>query len=286
MSCLYLSGSGKAGVRFSGQGFSTLGLLSVSMEQCDAIILRVYPWSETSCVATILTRSHGKIAALAKGARRPKSPFEAALDLLSVCRVVFIAKSADSLDILTEAKLRRRFRIGAKDLLRLYCGYYVAELLDRLTEKGEQHPQIFDLALSTLDNLELEELEPRAIILRFELQILRELGHLPTWDRCAQCGCLLWEEDSEPNDSWTLFSAFSGGVLCQHCRSGARQILRIHRSVQTLLIRFSHPEWEAIDVSQLESKHHAVIRKLMMRYFTYLMDSPIKLQNYLEELGR
>ena len=115
----------------------------MAAEQTDALVLRVFPWSETSCIASVYTRNFGKLSVLAKGARRPKSPFEAALDLLSICRVVFIPKSGDALDLLTEAKLLRRFRAGAADLLRLYSGYYVAELLDRLTDKGDEQPELF-----------------------------------------------------------------------------------------------------------------------------------------------
>jgi DNA repair protein RecO (recombination protein O) len=71
------------------------------MEKSPAIVLRVVDWSETSSVVTLFTREFGKVRGLAKGARRPKGPFESALDLLAVCRVVFIRKSSDALDLLT-----------------------------------------------------------------------------------------------------------------------------------------------------------------------------------------
>ena len=79
-------------------------------EKATALVLRVVEWSETSSIVTLLTREFGKVRGLAKGARRPKGPFESALDLLSSCQVVFLRKSSDALDLLTEAKLQRRFR--------------------------------------------------------------------------------------------------------------------------------------------------------------------------------
>ena len=100
----------------------------MSAEKTDAIMLRLVEFSETSLVVTMLTRDFGKISALAKGARRPKGPFESALDLLSHSRIVFLHKNTDALDLLTEAKLQRRFRAGDRDLQRLYAGYYIAEL--------------------------------------------------------------------------------------------------------------------------------------------------------------
>ena len=98
----------------------------MSAEKSLAIVLRTIEFSETSVVTTLFTEKFGKISALAKGARRPKGPFESALDLLAVVRIVFLHKSSDALDLLTEAKLERRFRAAARDLSRLYAGYYVA----------------------------------------------------------------------------------------------------------------------------------------------------------------
>ncbi len=277
------------------------------MEQSEAIVLRIHPWSETSCVVSMYTREFGKLTLLAKGARRPKSPFEAALDLLSICRVVFIAKSSEALDILTEARLERRFRAGHRDLLRLNCGYYVAELLDRLTDKGDKQPEIFDLANQTLSDLQSTELEPRAIMLRFELQVLRMLGHLPSWKRCVQCGRDVVEvpqgqdipfvagtssiepitgETGQQVERWLMFSPISGGVLCEGCRLGARQLIRIHSTAQQTLIRFSESEWRDISVDQFTSEHRAAIRRVMVQYLTTMLDRQLNLHTYLEELGR
>jgi len=105
----------------------------MSSEKTDAIVIRVTEYSETSCIVTMLTRDFGKVTVIAKGARRPKSPFEAAIDVLAICRIVFIAKT-NSLSLLTEAKLEHRFRAGESDLNRLYIGYYVIELLKILSD--------------------------------------------------------------------------------------------------------------------------------------------------------
>ena len=59
----------------------------MSLEKSEAIVLRVVPWSETSMVVTLFTRDFGKLSAIARGARRLKSPFESALDLLAKSQV-------------------------------------------------------------------------------------------------------------------------------------------------------------------------------------------------------
>jgi len=152
----------------------------VSSEKSLAIVIRLTEFSETSVIATLFTEDFGKISALAKGARRPKGPFEAALDLLAVCRIVFIHKSSDTLDLLTEAKLERRFRAATRDLSCLYAGYYVAELLKDLTDDGDPHPKLFQAAKQTLMELD-DAADVAPTILRFEMQALRELGMCPPW---------------------------------------------------------------------------------------------------------
>ena len=73
----------------------------MSLEKTDAIVIRLVDFSETSCVVTLFSRDYGKSNALAKGARRPKGPFDSDLDLFTVCRIVFLHKSSDALDLLT-----------------------------------------------------------------------------------------------------------------------------------------------------------------------------------------
>ena len=249
-------------------------------EQTDALVLRIYPWSETSCIASIYTRGFGKLSVLAKGARRPKSPFEAALDLLSICRVVFIPKSGDALDLLIEAKLVRRYRAGAANLLRLYSGYYVAELLDRLTDKGDEQPELFELAESTLIALANPELELRAIVLRLELQMLRMVGHLPSWRVCAQCG------DEVPAGDNATFGLLASGVLCERCRPGSRYMIQLPALLRETLEQFSEPEWLTIPLRTYPSVNRSALRNVVNQYLTVLLDRKMNLHAYLEELGR
>ena len=252
----------------------------MSLEQSPAVVLRVFPWSETSLVATLYSREFGKLSVLAKGARRPKSPFEAALDLLSICRVVFVSKSADALDILTEAKLERRFRGADHGLLRLYCGYYVSELVDRLTDKGEKQPEVYDLVTESLDRLQTLEADPGAVTLRLELGMLRLLGHLPSWQQCAQCGVNVEEEQG------VIFGVNYGGVLCERCRQGARNLMRISSGARKTLEEFSREDWRNVNLDAVPDTFRKAVRAVLRRYLESLLDRKFQLHEYLEELGR
>jgi len=154
------------------------------MQKTEAMVIRVADFSETSRVVTLFSRDFGKIAAMAKGGRRLKGPFEAALDLLATCQIVFLRKSTDVLDLLTEAKLISRFRPPSRNLDSLYAGYYVAELLSGLTEDYDPYPVLYDQANLALQRL-AEDVDVRPVLLRFEMVLLREIGQMPSVDRCV-----------------------------------------------------------------------------------------------------
>jgi len=160
----------------------------VAAEKALALVLRTTDWSETSRIATLWTREFGKVRVLAKGGRRLKSNFESALDLLTVCSIVFLRKSSGSLDLLTEAQVARRFPRLTADLSALYAGYYIAELLSDLSEDYDPHPRLFDEALETLQDLGSPGVAASQRLARFEVVLLQELGYRPVLDACAACG--------------------------------------------------------------------------------------------------
>jgi DNA repair protein RecO (recombination protein O) len=187
------------------------------MENADAIVLRTVDFSETSLILTLFTRQFGKIEALAKGGRRLKSPFESALDILAQIRVSFLHKKSDVLDLLTEAKLIRRFRVTESNLAGLFASYYVLELIDSLTETNDPNPAIYDLTVKMLARLEQGTLLMRSLI-RFEGLLLKAVGQQPSLGNCAECGKIINMEQKR-----VAFGYIDGGALCFPCAETLRK---------------------------------------------------------------
>lgn len=250
-------------------------LTQLASEKSLAIVLRVVEFSETSCVVTLFTREFGKIGALAKGARRPKSSFESALDLLAICRVVFLHKASDTLDLLTEAKLERRFRAGQRDLARLYAGYYVAELLDKLTDNADPHVDLYDLAQAALVSLD-DTASVADTVLRFEMQTLQILGHLPSLSQCVECG----QELPAAPRYW--FGMLAGGVLCRNCRGGQRNVVSVSAGAIELLRRAADNR----DSSEMlaDKKAAGEARSVMNHYLTHLLGNRLRMHAYLHAI--
>ena len=189
----------------------------MSLEKADAIVIRQVDFSESSRVVTLFSREFGKFSALAKGAKRLKGPFDAAIDLLSRCRIVFIRKSSGSLDLLTEVRLVSRFTPSGTDLTSLYGGYYVADLLNGLVEDYDPSPNIFDLATDTLTKLATAEQDSLTSVVEFEVGILRYSGLLGSLTECTVCGGTV-TPSGQPSSHKFAHWVSQGGLLCADCR--------------------------------------------------------------------
>jgi DNA repair protein RecO (recombination protein O) len=211
------------------------------------------------------------VTAIAKGARRPKSPFEAALDVLAVIRIVFHHKSSEAMDLLTEAKLERRFRNRAGGLDSLYAAYYVVELLRTMTEDGDPHPELFDLTVQTIAEIEgdselgkfryqnvtnevtndatkdvtkdltkdagTSELPAGRLIKELNLCLLRfEVGLLTILGHFPILTKCAECGRARTTQNRVQFGLNAGGVLCQKCRAGQSNIIGVsHEGIELLL---------------------------------------------------
>lgn len=242
------------------------------MEKALAIVLRTTDWSETSRVATLWTRELGKVRALAKGGRRLRSSFESALDLLTVCGIVLLRKSAGSLDLLTEAQVVRRFPRLREELGALYAGYYVAELLADGTEELDPHPALFDEALAALGEFGQSGVDLGPRVMRFEMVYLKELGYRPALDRCAGC-------EGPLSAGRLAFSPLAGGALCPGCQKGQRE----HRplspgALEMLLALDAGPEGAR---GPWPGGTRAEVRQHLSGWITALRGRPPRLLPYL-----
>ena len=245
---------------------------NMSLEKAQALVLRTTDWSETSRIATLWTRELGKVRVLAKGGRRLKSAFESALDLLTVCDIVLLRKSSGSLDLLTEARVVRRFPRLRSDLAALHAAYYVAELLSEWTEDYDPHPNLYDEAIATLGELgeSKETTAPRLV--RFELVLLRELGYSPALAACAACG------EPVPSDA-AAFSSAAGGVVCPACRGRHRDSRALSASALAALWQLSEDAdaWRR----EWDPKIRREVRQVLDQYITYALGRRPRLLPYL-----
>ncbi|WP_175626626.1 MULTISPECIES: DNA repair protein RecO [Oxalobacteraceae] len=146
-------------------------------------VLHSYPYKETSLIVDVFTRDHGRIALVAKGAKRPHSQLRGVLQTFQPLSVGWSGKA--EVRTLTAAEWVGGLLPLEKSAL--LCGFYLNELLVKLLARDDPHPALFDHYISALNQLAHDE--PAAIVLRkFERALLQETGVASDWRVCAASG--------------------------------------------------------------------------------------------------
>jgi DNA repair protein RecO (recombination protein O) len=147
-------------------------------ESTHGIILRTRLLTETSLIVHWLTPDQGRIATVAQGARRPKSPFAGKLDLFYAADFSFSRSRHSELHRLREVSLRETHGAIRQDILKLQQAGYAAAFLELATETETPLPDIFELTRAFLGHLCGRPPQAQAIF-ALELKLLRELGLEP-----------------------------------------------------------------------------------------------------------
>lgn len=147
-------------------------------ERTAGFVLRTRPCTETSLIVHWLTRDFGRISTIAKGARRPKSPFAGKLDLFYLADLSFYQSRRSDLHTLSEVAVRDFHPALRRDLGRFQQSCYFAQLIEQSTETGTPLPGLFHLFEETL--AALATFPPSGIaVYAFEAKLLAELGLTP-----------------------------------------------------------------------------------------------------------
>lgn len=149
-------------------------------------ILHTYPFKETSVVAEVFTRGHGRVALIARGARRPSSTLRGLMQPFTPLLLSWFGKS----DLKTLHAAEWQGGLIAPQGQALMCGFYLNELMLRLLARGDAHEMLYDRYIATLEQLvsEASQIDYERILRRFEKNLLSEIGYGATFDVDAEHG--------------------------------------------------------------------------------------------------
>jgi len=244
----------------------------------NAICLRRDDFSESSQTVTLFAEHAGKLSALAKGSRRPNNrSFSGGVELLTAGAAVLRVPASEAMALLTEWQLTETFATMRADLPALYGGYYLAELIDRLTEQRDPHPTAYVALHRSL--AALGGPTPRAsILLAFEYYLLRVLGMLPNFRQCV-CG------QTVPAGRAAQFSPNAGAIYCGRCERPDGPLLAIAPPLRAGFESVRRgPVLAAAE--QIPPRQAAAMSVLLRHYITATLGRPLKTYRYLEATER
>ena len=151
-----------------------------------AYVLHTYPYRETSLIVEVFSRDFGRLPLMARGARRPKSAVRGLLLSFQPLSLRWFGKA--ELRTLHSAEWQ-----GGQPLLQgtaLICGFYLNELLLKLLHRDDPHERLFLYYQETLQEL-ARRTDYAAVLRRFEMNLLKELGYALTLDHDADSGAAI-----------------------------------------------------------------------------------------------
>jgi DNA repair protein RecO (recombination protein O) len=175
----------------------------------DAVLLGAVAYGESDRVVTLFTRELGKVGAMARGARKSRSRFGAALSLYVLGEAALRERRGAELLFLESFHAVRDFSGLASDPVRMGHAAYATEIARELTPPHRADPPLLELLVELYEVV--ARTPPRAGTLRaFELALLGEIGLRPMLDGCVACG----DEEAD------LVDAARGGLVCGRCAGG------------------------------------------------------------------
>ncbi len=149
----------------------------MALYNIEAICIRSVNTGEADKIVTLFSKVHGKIRAIAKGARRPASKFGGRLEVFSYDHIQLA--TARHLDIMSQCETIESFYRLREDRKKLNCGFYIVKLIDIITEDRQRNDELFDLLLGALYALQSSS-DPGILSRAFEVKLSKVEGFLPS----------------------------------------------------------------------------------------------------------
>lgn len=174
----------------------------------DAIVLSRFDLGEADRVMTLITPTHGKLKAIAKGIRRPTSRLGGSLEPFAELRVALA--HGRTFDVVTEVRVGQAWLRMRDSLEGAATAWYLAELADRSLEERHEAEPIYLMLRRAYELLDAG-MSPGRVARWFEMHLADELGVRPEVDRCVECDRVL-----EATEAFRWVPPL-GGVLCERC---------------------------------------------------------------------
>ena len=225
----------------------------------EGIVIRLLPIGEADRIVTMFTPYHGKVRAVARGARRVKSRIGGHVELLSRVRVMI--RRGKTLDVVSQAERIDGTMSLSGDLWRTTCGLYIAELIDRFTREELDNLALYKhlgeclAELITTSNIDL-------LVRYFELRMLSLVGFQPEVMRCVQCSGNLTPQAQ-------FFSPETGGVICHSCRGDRKSPRPLSLSALKVLRLFTRSDLEKAMEVRVQPELAVELDHLLRQYIIH-----------------
>jgi len=242
--------------------------------QTEAIIIKKIKLGEADRILTLYTPYLGKIRAVARGVRRPRSKLSGHLELLTHS-LVSLARGRN-LDTITGSQTINSFLPLKSDLKLTSCGLYATELVEQFTaDHIENHP-LFQLLLEIMQRL-CRGGDNELVLRYFELHLLNQVGYRPQLQQCVSC-----RQPLEPTTN--SFCPGAGGMLCPSCCQSQPLTRLVSVNALKVLRLLQSSDYDTVVKLKMDPELSHQLEMVMRDYLRYLLEREIKSAAWLDTL--
>jgi DNA repair protein RecO (recombination protein O) len=240
----------------------------------EGVVLKHANWGETDRLITLFTRELGRVQAVAKGIRKPRSRKAGHLEPFT--RTSMLLARGRDLFILTQAEAIETYVFLKEDLVKLGYASYIIELLSSFTYEEGENLRLYRLVVDTLSRLDRGD-DSTLAVHNYEIRLLDLVGYRPQLFNCAKCQTSIKAEDQ-------YFSALQGGVLCPKCGRRSPDARPVSTEALRYLRHFQRSSYKDAQRAKISSSVNAEMDKLLLHYMTHLLEKKLNTPSFIKRM--
>lgn len=238
----------------------------------SVIVLRRIDLGEKDRILTLFSREHGKLSAVAKGARRPGSKLSGASEPFTYSKMML--SSGRDLDVLSQAEIRESFPNVKSSIESVAYAVYLLELVNSFVDQRQPNLDIFDTLLSAMYVLE-GGTDPEIAARYFEIQLLWILGYEPHFEACLRCG-------RKPGRERVSFSPTLGGIICSDCGTPPKDAITVPAAVASYVDALRKAEPNRLKSMHVPKGARRDLAQVLKWHIRYRLEHDLKSTEFID----
>jgi DNA repair protein RecO (recombination protein O) len=251
----------------------------MALGKSPAVVIGSFPLKESDRIVTFFSREYGKVRGVARAARRLRSRFGGALELLTLGHLVFFDSGRSELVQVDHFDVLRPFEGVRTDLACLGQAAWMAECVGRLTAERDPNVALYGLLVRALRSVEAG-VPPRQVAVVFGVRCVDALGHRLRSDACVLCG-----RRGAAEVGLVAVDVEAGGVVCEACAAATGDAVQVDPATVAALRRLRTLSWEEATHARL-GRAEAELRELLDRQVARLIGQPTRTSRFVREVER
>ncbi|MCR2820428.1 DNA repair protein RecO [Lederbergia panacisoli] len=240
----------------------------------EGIVIRSTDYGESNKIITIYTREAGKIAGMARGAKKTNSRLASPTQLFTYG--YFMIQGNRGLGTMQQAELISSLRGIREDIFKTAYATYIVDLMDKGTGEKERNPFLFELLLQTLQYIN-EDHDPDIVTNIFEMKMLNVMGLYPEMNRCTICGS---------SEAQFGFSIKENGLICHECFDRDPHFFPLSQNAVKLLRLFYFFDIHRLGSISVKPETKKELKDAIALYYDEYSGLHLKSKRFLDQLDK